>query len=344
VRVHIGTAEILGKVVLLERRPRLDPGAQTWAQIVLVTPVVALRGDRFILRDETARFTLAGGVVVHPAANRHRADERVSDYLAALRTGDDATAAAAFVRLASEFAVTADTVAYALDLDGARSLQALARAGGLVALPNATAPEAWTTIENWNRFETTVLGRVRDVHVRDPLVPGLDMESLRTQLPWEVPLKIFRWSIERLVGPGVLARDDNVVRSPEHRVRLDREGGALGDRLEQALRAGGCTPPDLRQLEEMTGASHKILLDVLGVLEKEQRVVRIAPELFYHPEAVAEGTRRIAEYCVAHGEITAAAFRDLIGASRKFAIAFLDWTDRTGITLRVGDVRRLRRA
>jgi len=344
VRVHMGTAEVLGKIVLLDRRARLDPGAETWAQIVLGTPVVALRGDRFILRDETARFTLGGGVIVHPAADRHRGASDAASDLAALRTGDDASAAAAFARLASDFAVAADTVAYALDLDDARALRALARADGLVALPNATEPEAWTTAENWSRFEAIVLGRVRDVHARDPLARGLDMENLRSQLPWEVPLKIFRWSIEHLVGTGVLVRDDSIVRSPEHRVRLDREGGALGDRLEQALQAAGCTPPDLRQLEEATSAPRKVLLDVLGVLEKEQRVVRIAPELFYHPEAVAEGMRHIGEHCAVHGEITAAALRDRIGASRKFAIAFLDWTDRTGVTLRVGDARRLRRA
>jgi selenocysteine-specific elongation factor len=72
-------------------------------------------------------------------------------------------------------------------------------------------------------------------------------------------------------------------------------------------------------------------------------VVRIAPDLFYARPAADEATARLQAYCRAHGEITAAAFRDLIGASRKFAIAFLDWCDRTGVTVRVGDLRRLRR-
>jgi len=343
VRVHVGTAEVLGKVVLLDRRARLEPGQRSWAQIVLGGPVVALRGDRFILRDETARWTLAGGVVVHPFAARHRAGDDAVPALGALQEGDDAIAAAAFLRLAPEFAVGPEMVAHALDLDEGRTATALARAEGLVALPGRATPEAWTTTDKWGRFVATALGRTRELHARDALAPGLDMESLRTQLPWEVPLKTFRWSIERLVGEGVLARDDNVVRVPEHRVRLDREGGALGEQLERILAAGGLTPPDLRQLEEAASASRREVLEVLGVLEKERRVVRVSPELYYHPAAVAEGMRRIADYCAEHGEITAAVFRDLIGASRKFAIAFLDWTDRTGITLRVGDVRRLRR-
>jgi selenocysteine-specific elongation factor len=214
----------------------------------------------------------------------------------------------------------------------------------VIALPDATTPEAYATQENWDRFAAIVLARVRDAHTRDPLAAGLDVESLRTQLPWDVPLRTFRWGVERLVAAGALARDENMVCDPRHRVALSHKYEALGDQLEQVLRAGGLTPPDLRQLEETTGEGRKTLLDVLGVLEKARRVVRVAPDLFYHPEAVAEGKRRIAEHCAVHGEITAAGFRDLIGASRKFAIAFLDWCDRTGVTLRVGDVRRLRRS
>jgi selenocysteine-specific elongation factor len=343
VRVHIGTAEVFGKVVLLDRRARLDPGGRTWAQLALSAPVVAMRGDRFILRDETARFTVAGGVVVHPFADRHGADPRLSALLESLRTGDDAAAAGAFLRLVPEFAVTAAVVASALDLDDARSTAALAQAPGLVPLPDAATPEAYTTTEQWDRFESVALGQVLAAHARDPLAPGLDLESLRTGLPWEVPLRAFRWGIDRLVMAGRLVRDESIVRVPEHRVALGREQGALGERLVQVLQAGGLTPPDLRQLEDATRASRKALLEVLGVLEKERRVVRVAADLFYHPDAVDEGRRRIAEYCAAHGDITAAAFRDLIGASRKFAIAFLDWCDRTGVTLRIGDVRRLRR-
>ncbi|HWP67211.1 MAG TPA: selenocysteine-specific translation elongation factor, partial [Candidatus Limnocylindria bacterium] len=125
VRVHLGTAEVLGKVVFIDRRPRLEPGAGTWAQLVLAEPVLAVRGDRFILRDETARWTLAGGIVVHPFADRHRPGDGAAAALAALRHDDEVAAAAAFVRLSPEFAVSVDTVAAALDLEAAGVASAL---------------------------------------------------------------------------------------------------------------------------------------------------------------------------------------------------------------------------
>ena len=71
--------------------------------------------------------------------------------------------------------------------------------------------------------------------------------------------------------------------------------------------------------------------------------MRIAPDLYFARGPVDEARALLEAHCRAHGDVTAAVFRDVIGASRKFAIAFLDWCDRTGVTVRVGDLRKLRR-
>src|SRR5438105_2301504 len=72
VRFHLGTAEVIGKLIVLGGGSALEPRTSGWAQIALAEPVLAMRGDRFILRDETARGTLGGGEVVNPFAARHR--------------------------------------------------------------------------------------------------------------------------------------------------------------------------------------------------------------------------------------------------------------------------------
>ena len=344
VRLHLGTAEVLGKLVVLGAGESIRPRGAAWAQLVLEHPVVALRGDRFILRDETARRTLGGGVVVHAFAERHRRrDDAVPPLLERLRASDDTVAAAACVEAAAELASPIGAVAEALNLVPERAAAALATVADLVAIPDAGAPEAWTSAAKWQRLEALALAAVGAHHEAQPLALGLEMEALRSRLPWEVSPRVFRWAIERLVTAGRLVRADSVVHLPEHRVALDAEARMLGERVEQALAAGGLMPPDLRQLEEATGIARTRLGDVLRVLEGEGRVVRVAPELFYGRPAVEDARARLESHCRTHGEITAAAFRDLIGASRKFAIAFLDWFDRTGVTMRVGDVRRLRR-
>ena len=260
-----------------------------------------------------------------------------------LRGGEPPAAARAFLELTADFASDRATVAQALNLREEEAAAALAGVDGVLAIPDPRAPEAWTTAAKWQRLEAAACEAVAAAHRAEPLAPGLETETLRTQLPWEVVPKVFRWCIDRLVTAKRLVHEDGVVRAPEHRVALGAEARALGTRIERLLAAGRFTPPDLRQLEEVTGVERRRLVDVLGVLETEGRVARIAPDLYYARGAAEEAKSLVEGHCRTHGEITAAVFRDLIGASRKFAIAFLDWCDRTGVTLRVGDVRKLRR-
>src|SRR5213594_194546 len=344
VRFHLGTAEVMGKLVLLGGHDELPPRSAGWAQLVLAEPVLAMRGDRFILREETARRTLGGGVVVNPFADRHRRGETdLEERLEVLRGGEPPAAARAFLELTADFASDRATVAQALNLREEEAASALAGVDGVLAIPDPRAPEAWTTAAKWQRLEAAACEAVAAAHRAEPLAPGLEMESLRTQLPWDVPPKVFRWCIERLAAARRLVREESVVRAPGHRVALGAAAHALGARVERLLAEGRFTPPDLRQLEEATGAPRKALVDLLGVLEADGRVARIAPDLYWARRAADEARALLEAHCRAHGEITAALFRDLIGASRKFAIAFLDWCGRTGVTIRVGDVRKLRR-
>jgi selenocysteine-specific elongation factor len=343
VRVHLGTAEVLGKVVLLDGVSELAPRSTGWAQLVLRAPILALRGDRFVLRDQTARWTVGGGVVVHPFADRHRREAAgVTATLARLHGGTDPEAAATFLDLAREFAVSVGVLEQALGAGGERVVQALAAVPDAVPVPDAGAPEAYTTAARWERFCACAMEAVAAHHRAEPLAAGLELESLRAQLPWDVPARVFRWGIERLVGAGRLVREDSMVRDPGHRVRLDDASRELGTRIEHLLAGAGFTPPDLRQLEASVGVERKALAEVLGVLEGEERVVRVAPDLFFARAAVDQARSRLEAHCRMHGHISAAVFRDLIGASRKFSIALLDWFDRRGVTIRIGDLRRLR--
>jgi selenocysteine-specific elongation factor len=169
------------------------------------------------------------------------------------------------------------------------------------------------------------------------------METLRTGLPWEIRARVFRWGVDRLVESGRLVRSGQVVSLPSHRVETAAETRDRAAELESLLVAGGFTPPDVRQLAEATGQPAQAVLEQLATLERDGRAVRVAPDLYYARQPADEAIARLTAHCREHGEITAAAFRDVIAASRKFAIAFLDWTDRTGVTLRIGDLRRLRR-
>ena len=171
----------------------------------------------------------------------------------------------------------------------------------------------------------------------------MDLESLRSRLRAPLPPRLFRPVVERLENEGRVAREDALVRLVDHRVQLGAGQSDLAARVHGALRKGDLTPPDRKQLEADLGASPERLGEVLKVLEQRGDVVRVAPDLFYDRAALEEARRRLVDFLGERPEITVADFRDLIGASRKYALALLEYFDRSAATLRVGDARKLRR-
>lgn len=343
VRVHVGTAERLGKVILLDGTRTLAPKSTAYAQIVLEQPVVALRGDRFVLRAENARATIGGGEVVLPVTERHRRrGPALVARLETVRCGSVDAAVVEALGLAHAFALSAGVLAESLELDEPTVRAALAAASGAIGLADGSGAAVFTTIAKWAVVRDAVGELVARFHDAHPLAAGLEMEAVRTQLPYAIGAKLFRAVVERLAGERVVERRESLLVAPEHRVQLAEADRALADQACAVLTAAGPMPPDLATLATSVAVSRQRLTDVLGVLEARGDVVRVATDLFYAADAIAAVRHVLEEYLTTHAAITAAEYRDCLGVSRRFSIALLDYFDRTGITMRVGDSRKLR--
>jgi selenocysteine-specific elongation factor len=346
VRVYLGTAEVMGKIVWLDGRDALDPKQSTYAQLVLRDPLAAFGGDRFILRAQNASATIGGGIVLHPFATRpqRRVDPRLATLTAVRAAATPLDRLSALLELDTAFAVGPDALAAAANLRADAVRAALAKQPGVRPLPNAARAEAYTTAEKWERLRGAVGDALTAFHRDQPRAPGMEMESLRSQLAAELSPKVFRAIVEQLATEGVLVRADSLVRLPSHSAGLDAGEARLADRVATRLSAAGFTPPDVKQLADEFQLAPPRLSALLTELERAGRVARAAPDLYFAADAVERARELIRRDVAEHGEITAARFRDLINASRKFSIALLNYLDRTGFTLRVGDVRKLRRA
>ena len=206
--------------------------------------------------------------------------------------------------------------------------------------------EGFTIRSRWEELRTFTVRALKTHHESAPLSPGLEMESLRTRLPYEVTPRSFRAIVDRIGRDTEIIREESVLRLKTHKVKLGGDAGELGTRVEAALIKAHFQPPDLRQLGEelkLPSSSSAQLRTILGAMEREGRVVKIASDLYYGRAAFDTARARLLEHLKKNPEITAAIYRDLLGASRKFAIALLDHFDHTGVTTRVGDIRRLRR-
>jgi len=344
VRVHLGTAEVIGKVITLDGRETLPPRSTAFCQIVLEEPVITTRGDRFILRNQTAQGTLGGGEVLHPFARRHRRSEHgVTDRLAALRTSALLPACRAYLEAQSEFAAPLEEIYQGVNAREEEVVALLGQDPEILPFPDPSRPEAYSVARKWRQLIKEVQTLLTAFHSEAPLARGMEMESLRSQLSFSFSPKIFRTVIENLASEGIIIREESSLRLPTHTVKLNTHEQNAATQLEHLIQEGGFTPPELKDLEGNLGIPRKTLLDLLNVLESQGKVTKVTTDTYYSSVALEKARTALVVHLNSQAEITAAGFRDLLGISRKTAIPLLEYFDRTGVTLRVGDIRKLRK-
>ena len=344
VRVHVGTAEVLGKIIVLDGQEVLAPRSSGFCQIVLDDPVVALRGDRFIIRNQTAQGTLGGGEVLNPFATRHRKKKAgMAERLAPLRTTDLLHACRAYLEVQPTFAASLEEIYQGVNGQEDEIAAVLTTDPDILPLPDPQHPEAYSVISKWQRLQAEIDRILHGFHQHTPLAQGMEMESLRSQLSFTFSPKLFRALTDKLVAEQVVVRVESLLRLPSHTVTLSEAEQATVARLERLLDEGGFSPPEAKTLEEQLQLPRKELNDFLAVLESQGKIVKVAGDLYMGGRAVDTARSTLIEHLDTEGEISAASFRDMLGISRKTAIPLLEYFDRTGMTLRVGDVRKLRK-
>jgi selenocysteine-specific elongation factor len=344
VRVFIGTSETLARVIVLEEAGEIAPKKSALSQIVLREPVVALAGDRFVIRDETNVRTLGGGAVLNPMGRRMRKPlERYLQHLNALGGKFGAAMIEAMLNLQDSLALTPVRIAQLFNMPVSEVDAALGDSRFLKL--SLGDEEGFATAAKWNEVKGVAIEHLAAHHRAEPLSPGIDMESLRTRLPYEVSTRAFRALVDRLTRETDMVREESTLRLKSHRVQLGGKIGAIANRIDELLNQAGYHPPDLKQLAEalkLPATDLPQLRAVLLAMEREGRVIKIASDLYFGKTPFESAKSRLIERLAADGEITAAIYRDLLNASRKYAIALLDHFDHSGVTTRIGDVRRLR--
>ncbi|HZD42107.1 MAG TPA: SelB C-terminal domain-containing protein, partial [Terriglobales bacterium] len=342
VRVHQGAAERLAKIILLGSKEKAEPKESTYCQVTLSEPLLVLRGDHFIVRDETGQRTLGGGTVIHPWARKHkRGDPGLPARLEALHIGDLQRLTETFLDESEAFALPLETIHQFLNLQEDQARSCVDPLDSVLTF-SAEGEKVYTTKAKWARLREAMITTLERFHASHPLVPGMDMEELRGKLIFALSPKLFRVLVEALVTDKTIVKEENLLRLPGHHLQVGGQEKLLMDKIKNILGEQPMAPPDLKQIEKNLGVSRAKLNDVLRLLEREGSVARVATDLYFLTTCVDKVRGVLYKFLTDKGEISAAAFRDLLGSSRKYTIALLEYFDREGFTLRIGDIRRLK--
>ena len=339
VHCHLGAAHCTGRLAVLEGEG-IAPGASGFGQLVLDAEVAALRGDRFILRDQSARRTLAGGWVLdpEPPARGRRRPARLA-LLGALAEPDTLDAAAGALDQAAA-GLDLDRLARRWNLDEA-TVTAIADRPGGVRLATPQGPMLFAT-RHWQALTQRVVAALAEVHREQPDRLGPDRERLRRIACPAMDRPVFGALLEDLTRDGLVVRTGPWVHLPGHEVRLAEPDERLWQAgIRPLLEASPFAPPRVRDLARTLGEEEERTRQLLKRLTSMGEVFRVAHDHYFTRAAVADLAAIARRLSDAEGEARAAEFRDAIGTGRKLAIQILEFFDRIGYARRIGDGHRV---
>ena len=328
--VHLGTTHRVANVALLEGET-LAPGNTARVQLVFDTPLQALPGDRFIVRNAQANRTVGGGRVLDPfgPSRRRRTPERGA-WLDALRTWLDEARLAPLIEEAPR-GISRTTLMQLTGYDEA----ALDLPDDAMAIAPQGRDDAGTVIAraHWSGLMARIGETLAEFHARSPDEQGPDAARLWRMAAPLVSDSVWRAAIDALVAEGTVARSGPWLHLPSHAVKLDAEDEALAARLMPLIAQGRFDPPWVRDLARETRQPEETVRALLRKLARLGMVYQVVRDLFYERDVVQTLARIVAQIAAEQGDaVSAAAFRDVTALGRKRAIQILEFFDRVGYT------------
>jgi selenocysteine-specific elongation factor len=343
VHVHLGAADILGRVALLDCL-EVEPGGTALAEIILERETLAVRGDRFILRDAGAQRTVAGGRVldIFPPTRHKRSPARL-ELLAAMRDGDPA---ATLALLAAQAPAGIDLARFSTNWNfSAGAADALWPVAGLrvVAVGDERIGFAATA---WQALGEKLLLALAEDHRRAPDMAGVERERLRRMTLANLSRGAFDALVGELLTAGRLAQTRAWLHLPEHQASVSAADRDLFAVLKPLLDAVPYNPPRVRDVFRASGTAEDTVRQLFRRVARSGELYPVAHDHYFTAAAVAELARIVARLHAEQGTVRAAALRDVIyddgGGGRKVAIQILEFFDRIGYTRRVRDEHVLR--
>lgn len=346
VRFHSGTAEVLGELVLLDVES-LAPGASALAQLRLEEPVVVAPGDRFVLRLASPAYVIGGGVVVEESKHRLKRfkafviDElsRASNSLASPRDLLETVLARAKPGLYGP-----EELAVEIKRPHAETERLLNDLGSRQRARKLGSPPRWIHVERL----TSALAKVESA--LDAWFAGehshrevVDVRELRRATGYTADF--LHALLAELESTGrARTEPGGLVRRAGAKAALDPELEALLARVHGALESGRCSPPSPAEIASAIAAPAKSVQRALELLV-DRRAIHViqAGEIYLADSVYAAAKAAIVRNCERHRSLDIPSLRDELATTRKFLIPLLEHFDATGVTIRQGANRVLRR-
>lgn len=330
VKLFTGSAEVVARTRVIGSK-QIDPGQDGWLQLALQEPVAAVRGDRYILRRPSPGATLGGGHILDPYPGRKRRRFKAQE-IERLQVLTDGTPADLLLQTLSRIEpAAADNLIKetGMEHDAALlALQELEHEQEIVRLDKQLI-----TYAGWQRLIDKVTAILGSYHKDYPLRPGIPREEMRSRL--KIKPAAFNPLMQACAAQGALVENGPFLSASGHAVVFSSAQQGAIEALFEGLKSAGVASPSVKECKTAVGEDvYRALIDLGSLIQLNNEVV-------YEKTQYDLLVGKIVKYLKSEGRIDAAQTRDLLGTSRKYAIALLEHLDDIRITRRTGDHRVL---
>ncbi len=342
-RFHTGTSEVLGIVVLIDRE-ELPPGETALAQIRLDSPVTVIKDDHFVIRSYSPVRTIAGGNILNPIPQKHkRFKSDVIEGLKGLMTHEPEEVISYHVQESGYRGVAYAALKIMTSLHEKKLQQILQNllSKRLIILADRES-QTYIHQKSFDTFKSETSQYLSSFHNANPLKTGMSKEELKSKFPSVLSPRLFNLMLNQMIKDDMVVSEDNSVRLASHKVSLGVDQADIRDKVLNAYRENGLTPPYFKELKQTFGIEESLAKDVIALLMGQGLIVKAKEDLYFFSDAVKDLQQKLVEFLKIHGEISTPQFKEMTGVSRKYLIPLIEYFDAQNVTIRIGDIRKLR--
>jgi selenocysteine-specific elongation factor len=342
VRVHIGAAEVLARVSVINDNGEVGERSKDMIQLRLEEPVATIIGERFVIRSYSPQITIAGGVVFDPFPIRHKRKtfgevSRCLSEIAEARHERDVL----FRIMVEQAGVATIDLGTVRAKTGWRAEVAIEAARAKTDSVVSIADHLFTR-SVLEEVKTAVLQRLDSFHKREPLTAGIGRETLRKTIPGSAAFPVIDAAIEELSREAKIRSDGDAISTAGRDAQLKPEEAKAKQKFAEVYSSAKLEPPKLNDvLADAKTLSPAKSRQVFQLLIDSGEIVKVSDEFCFSSSSIDALKRQLLQFAdrSADRKIDVAKFKDLAGVSRKYAIPLLEYFDREKVTVRSGDAR-----
>ena len=335
IRIHLGTQEVMARVALTDGKT-LQPGDDCPALLRLEQPMVAARGDKFIIRSFSPVITIGGGEVMEVLI-----EEKWKIVKEKLQNLYDSPKSDQLIHLVQEEGakpITPEKLQYRIGISKEQINAIVEEKEELFWLTHKQGK--WLLTQNqWNELKNSIHNFLKKYHAKNPLNAGAQKEEIRQHLSCEN--SILEALLQSMLDDKSISQKGKLFLNPNFSITLSSEDDSLQNSILNQLDQEGFTSSTLAQLSLKTGNSKEKLMQVLNVAEQQGKLLRIDGKLMFTQKNFIILREKVNQFFSNHPEMSVSEFKELAHTSRKYAVPLLEYFDKKKITYREGNIRKL---